>query len=240
MSLIYLGDTKRCSKCKKYRPFSEFFKCKPGRGCRPPGEDFYIKPECKTCHTGPHKFRSRENRFWVFYRSHTRREGDCLIWTGRYTGDVEHGGRPAYKWDNKQLSVRRIVYRLSVGSLEDDCFVHMKCGSVACVRADHMKKATKEEQRVLLDNSAPTGDRHGTHTHPERLVCGDRHWTHKHPERIKRGEQKPESKLTDADIRIIRARSQSGEATRVLAREFGVHQKTMMQIVRGKSWKHIQ
>lgn len=48
------------------------------------------------------------------------------------------------------------------------------------------------------------------------------------------------AKLTDDDVRLIRALYNRGEATQVtLAATYGVLQPTISSIVLGKTWKHI-
>ena len=56
----------------------------------------------------------------------------------------------------------------------------------------------------------------------------------------RRGERNGRAKLTDADIHTIRALKATGRFTqKKIAEEFGVGQKTISFIVRGKSWTHI-
>lgn len=54
-----------------------------------------------------------------------------------------------------------------------------------------------------------------------------------------KGEAQPKSKMTDSTVREMRRRSANGEQTRPLAREFGIHQKTAMAIIRGNTWRHL-
>lgn len=54
-----------------------------------------------------------------------------------------------------------------------------------------------------------------------------------------RGELNVNAKLTEADIREIRAAYRAGEKQVPLARRFGVRQSTIWAIVRGKTWAHV-
>lgn len=55
---------------------------------------------------------------------------------------------------------------------------------------------------------------------------------------FKAGESHPLSKLTETDVRAIRA--QKGIKTQSeLAQRFGVHEGTIQNIMRGKTWKHV-
>lgn len=56
----------------------------------------------------------------------------------------------------------------------------------------------------------------------------------------KRGEKNRRAKLTDALVRSARTEFASGKATiRGLARKHHVSQKTMVQVIRGKTWRHV-
>jgi len=55
-----------------------------------------------------------------------------------------------------------------------------------------------------------------------------------------RGENGPKAKLTEAQVREIRERYALGGITyRSLAAEFSVHETSISQIVRRKTWAHI-
>lgn len=73
-----------------------------------------------------------------------------------------------------------------------------------------------------------------------RFPSGDQHPSKTHPDSRPRGESHPRSKLTEDDVREIRREYAEGAATRYLARKYGVHQHTMICVVKGLSWKHVQ
>ena len=64
-----------------------------------------------------------------------------------------------------------------------------------------------------------------------------------------RGQDLPQSKLLDLDVVAIRSASRQREALRqhirdnlsneALARQFGVHVRTVEKILRGESWSHV-
>jgi HNH endonuclease len=84
------------------------------------------------------------------------------------------------------------------------------------------------------------GDRHGAHLHPEKLSRGQTHGSRTKPEKIPRGESQGSAKLTDEDVKTIRARYEAGGIfQRELAREFGVSSVNIGFIVRRKSWAHV-
>lgn len=48
------------------------------------------------------------------------------------------------------------------------------------------------------------------------------------------------AKLTEADVRSIRAARVSGAAYRALARHYGVYAKQIKNVVHGVSWSHVK
>lgn len=100
----------------------------------------------------------------------------------------------------------------------------------------------------------PRGERHGTYTRPESRTRGDKNGHRKHPERYPVGtahhfHQRPETvqgerhghaKLTDEQVREIRARYSEGRVTLAqLGTEYGVHPESIHRIVAGKAWRHL-
>lgn len=85
--------------------------------------------------------------------------------------------------------------------------------------------------------------RHGTQgptNHPERMSRGENHYLRRDPGRIRRGEQTGGvAKLTEADIRRIRQEAIAPGAKARLAREYGVSQGNIFNIVTMRTWKHV-
>lgn len=54
-----------------------------------------------------------------------------------------------------------------------------------------------------------------------------------------RGERSPFAKLTEAQAKEIKIRSNNGERTSALAKEFGVGSPIISQIKNGSRWKHL-
>ena len=55
----------------------------------------------------------------------------------------------------------------------------------------------------------------------------------------RKGEQLPQSKLTEAGVRDIRNRRASGETCTAIAQGYGVSVSNVVQIVKRKAWKHV-
>ncbi|MBX9857404.1 MAG: HNH endonuclease [Gemmatimonadaceae bacterium] len=56
---------------------------------------------------------------------------------------------------------------------------------------------------------------------------------------FQRGVEKPQHKLTEAQVREIRARTAAGESMAKLALEFGVSSPTVQSIVHLRKWRHV-
>lgn len=63
----------------------------------------------------------------------------------------------------------------------------------------------------------------------------------KRKDRIRRGEQKPQAKLTDEKVREIRYKHKyENYSIARLAKEYGVGVSTMNQVIKGITWRHIK
>lgn len=61
----------------------------------------------------------------------------------------------------------------------------------------------------------------------------------KRKDRIRRGEAKPQAKLTDEKVKEIRQKHKDGTSIARLAREYGVGVSTLNQVVKKITWKHV-
>lgn len=62
---------------------------------------------------------------------------------------------------------------------------------------------------------------------------------HRQHDPVSHGQQHPSAKLTDSVVITIRRRAAAGETQRALAREFGVSQPAVGQLVNRRTWKHL-
>jgi len=60
------------------------------------------------------------------------------------------------------------------------------------------------------------------------------------PSRYPRGSGHHQAKLTEADVRVLRARVAGGETIKALAREFGVSDTAVGDAVRRRWWRHVE
>lgn len=55
-----------------------------------------------------------------------------------------------------------------------------------------------------------------------------------------RGEQCASAKLTEDQVREIRRRVKNGERQKDIAKEYGLQQWSISDIVRRRNWKHVE
>ena len=107
----------------------------------------------------------------------------------------------------------RISYRLLVGDIPDGFCVCHHCDNPGCVKPSHLFVDTQEEN--IRDRESK-----GRGAAPPVL----------------RGEDRPDAKLTEQDVREIRRRLSFGESQRSLAIRFGVSRTAVSAISSGRNW----
>jgi hypothetical protein len=83
------------------------------------------------------------------------------------------------------------------------------------------------------------GERSGARLHPERYPKGDQHHARAKPDVLARGEGHGNHKLTEDEVREIRALYAAGVGPTALGARFSVHPHTASQVARRRAWKHI-
>ena len=159
---------------------------------------------------------SLEIPFW----SRVDKSGECWLWTGW----VNRGGYGSCS----RGTAHRVAWELANGPIPDRLMVLHHCDIRRCVRPDHLFLGTAGDNYwdARSKDRASTGDRNGSRTHPERLPHGADHWSRR------RG-----GKITLAMAETIRRRVFAGEVQRALAREYGIHETTLSNVITGKSWR---
>jgi hypothetical protein len=138
--------------------------------------------------------------------------------------DRPHGPDECWPWKNStaaggygmirtkagRLKAHRVAYRLAHGPLTEGMSVCHTCDNPACVNPAHLYQGTHKQN--MRDRAA-------------RGRGGDL-----------RGERNGRARLTDDDIRAIRA----SDATNVaLAAAFGVSDVMVSKVRRGVAWRHV-
>lgn len=122
-----------------------------------------------------------------------------------WTGYSHRSGHGSIRVDGKAVPVYRYVYEFYRGKIPDGMFACHKCDNPSCVNPEHIFIGTPRENS---QDAARKG----------RMERGNKRWC---------------SKLTEQDIRSIRA---DGRAQRVIAGDYGVDQALIQRIRVGKAW----
>lgn len=110
------------------------------------------------------------------------------------------------------IGAHRFMWERANGSIPDGLCVLHRCDVPACVNPDHLWLGTN------ADNMA------------DCVAKG----------RQARGERHGRSKLTEADVRAIRAAVARGEFHGRIAARFGVGNQLVSRIATGRSWAHVK
>lgn len=124
------------------------------------------------------------------------------------------GGRYPQVWDGSTTQKpHRVAFALTNGPLSDGTKVRHTCDVTLCFNPRHLLPGTQ------MDN---------IHDAIERKRF------------LPKGEDHNMSKLTDGDVRTIRALAKAGKSSRHIAKEIGIVGASHIRaIVRGELWQHV-
>lgn len=138
-----------------------------------------------------------------------RGDNDCWEWTG--AGDDDGYGQVIFHY--QRWRAHRLVWTLTHGPIPEGMLVCHTCDNRLCCNPAHLFLGTP------ADNMADK----------VRKGRGD----------AGRGEANGHAKLTEADVRLIRAYAARGLSSAAMARVFGVSTVAVWSIVAGKTWRHL-
>ena len=173
------------------------------------------------------------DRFW----SKVDCSGDCWLWKH----STFHNGYGQFKVQERNLRAHRVAWEITHGGIPDGLFVLHSCDNPRCCNPAHLRLGTHRENMADMQRKgrAAAGDQNGSRLYPDRLIRGDAHparriagWS--------QGERNGEARLTESQVREIRARYAAGGVTlQQMGSEFGVSGTSIKRIVDFKSWKHV-
>lgn len=133
----------------------------------------------------------------------------CLLWEGYLNWDGQ--GRIEIIQDDgsvRETGVHRVAWELANGPIPSGMVVCHKCDIPSCLNPDHLFLGTQ------IENMA------------DRNAKG----------RTARGEKAGPSKLTEGEVRAIRA---AAGPRNIIGRRFGVSTATVRNIQIGLTWRHV-
>ena len=137
----------------------------------------------------------------------------CWTWTGARM----RTGYGSFRWASyvRELA-HRAAWRIYVGPIPTGMQVCHHCDNPPCVRLDHLFLGTNADN---LQDMARKG----------------RHYSRTAPEKVRRGANHPGTKLSAADVVVIRRELASGATKSELARQFHVS-RTLIRVVNRHHW----
>ena len=136
--------------------------------------------------------------------------GACWIWTGNRPDD-RYGH---FSVNGATVKAHRWLYERLNGPIPDGLVVRHHCDNPACVNPDHLAIGTAQQNTADMLSRGRGADR--------------------------RGERHPLVRLTEDDVRSIRALRAGGATETSLATRFGVGRAQIGKIARRENWKHVE
>lgn len=140
--------------------------------------------------------------------------GNCWEWRGQ----VANGYGRLSLYPNGCIYAHRASWQIHRGEIHSGLCVLHRCDNRLCVRPEHLFIGTRPENSAdMVAKGRSLKGRRGP-------VWGVAH---------------PQAKLNADAIRSIRVARGEGRTLISLAREHGVSKKTVLNVVHGRVWKHV-
>jgi hypothetical protein len=139
----------------------------------------------------------------------------CWLWTATVRGNNSYG---SFSVDGHDEAAHRVAWRLYRGEIPKGMLVLHTCDTPTCVRPEHLRLGTQKDN-------------------VHDAIAKGRHKFKHLKEFVLRGEAKKTSKLTDDQVRAIRADKRT---QRVIGPEYGIDPSIVSEIRTRKAWRHIQ
>lgn len=147
-----------------------------------------------------------------FWAKVDRSGGPNACWP--FLGFRDEDGYGNFWLDGRNEYAHRVAFLLSHGHWPEPNGNHV-CDNPTCCNPAHIYAGTQKRNMIERDERG-------------------RHW-------VRSGEEHPAAKLTEADVRAIRAAYAADEADmRTLARRYGVAYMAIFEAIHRKTWKHVR
>jgi len=136
----------------------------------------------------------------------------CWSWSGT----KNNAGYPLFSQKGKMVSALRLLYQIYYNrKIPKNWIVTHSCKNNGCVNPNHVYITTRSERTQQA------------YRRRELIPISQQ------------GENNPNSKLNESDIRAIRKAKKQGITHRELAEKYNVTKTTISQIVNRKLWAHV-
>ena len=180
--------------------------------CPACGRAFYARPSRHAvCCSKPCKYTFCTQPVSVRFQQYVQKTEECWLWIGS-CNKQGYGQIGSGPPRNTMLRAHRVSYELHYGTIPNEMDVCHHCDNPPCVNPAHLFLGTARD-------NAQDARRKG---------------------RTAKGERQGHSKLSTADVYSIRYRSLQGERNINLAKEYGVTDATICEILHRKSWQHLE
>ena len=135
----------------------------------------------------------------------------CWYWIGGTRGKPAYG---VLQVNGKTVKAHRYSYHKFVGAVSSTDNVCHTCDNTLCVNPEHLFVGTQQDNMT------------------DMVIKG----------RSNKGEDRPAAKLTEKAVLFIRRNYRAGHyklGASALAIKFGVNYYTVMSVITGKSWRHV-
>lgn len=184
------------------------------------GKGFYCSKSCAS--KAKHGNKSFEQRFWE--KVDKSDIDGCWLWRGATQAPWGYGSfQRGVGADGKNHSdvAHRVSYELTYGPILNGLFVCHHCDNPRCVRPDHLFLGTHTDNMADMHQKG-------------------RSMSQTKPECYARGERQHLAKLTSEQVKEIKSRATGKRGERAnFAREFGVSDVAISDLLNGKTWRHI-
>lgn len=160
----------------------------------------------------------------LFWSHVVIRPDGCWEWQGSRDKD---GYGLTGLFDDRTRRAHRVAHEMQVGPIPEGHQVAHHCDNPPCVRGVHLFAATQ------AGNSADMVAK-------GRSLTGSRNPNVVHADRRPRGSRNGQSKLTEEQVAVIKARLTTGERLSSIAADHGVTHAAIWFIAKGIGWTHVQ
>jgi len=157
----------------------------------------------------------------IRYQQKVDRRGTSECWP--WTAARFEKGYGAFRLGEKQKKAHRVGYELLVGPIPDGLLVCHTCDNPPCQNPAHWFLGTISDNAVDRERKGRAG---------ARASFPDGH-------AASLGARNAMAKLTEKDVRVIRALRRAGRSQKSIAAQYGITRPNVSLIVNRKTWSHV-